>query len=85
MFLARVVGHATSTVRHPSLRGRTLLLCQPVDDEGAAWGEPSLAVAEHGAGIGATVMVSADGLHARHLVRDERAPLRNAIIGVIDD
>jgi ethanolamine utilization protein EutN len=37
-----------------------------------------------GAGLHSKVFVSTDGVGARHLVHDEKSPIRNFIQGVID-
>lgn len=86
MFLARIVGNATSVVAHPSVRGQTLFICQPIGKEGGDEGEPFVAVgAKLGAGIGSRVIVSTDGIHARDLAHDPHSPIRNSVIGVVDD
>ncbi len=86
MYLARIVGNATSVVAHPSVKGQTLLICQQIEPDGQDLGEPFIAIdGQHGAGIGSRVIVSTDGLHARELAHDPHSPLRNAVIGVVDD
>lgn len=86
MLFARIVGNASSVVAHRSVRGQTLFVCQPIDDSGADLGEPFIACGgRHGAGWGSRVIVSTDGQHARELVKDPHSPLRNMIVGVVDD
>jgi microcompartment protein CcmK/EutM len=85
MIPAQVVGHAVSSHGHPSLKGRRLLLCQPLDGTGLPAGEPMLAIDVFGAGLHSRVFVSTDGIGARHLVHDERSPVRNFVQGIIDD
>ena len=84
MIPALVVGHAVSSHCHPSLKGAKLLVCQPVDAEGKLSGSPMVAVDLFGAGLHSKVFVSTDGVGARHLVHDEKSPVRNFIQGVID-
>ena len=84
MIPALVVGHAVSSHSHPSLKGAKLLVCQPVDAEGRLSGSPMVAVDLFGAGLHSKVFVSTDGVGARHLVHDEKSPVRNFIQGVID-
>ena len=79
-----VVGHAVSSHCHPSLKGRKMLLCQPVDPEGNLTGAPMVAIDLFGAGLHSKVFVSTDGLGARHLVHDDTSPIRNFIQGIID-
>ncbi len=84
MIPAIVTGHAVSSHCHPSLEGKRLLLCQPLDAEGEPQGAPMVAVDLFGAGLHSKVFVSTDGLGARHIVEDESSPVRNFIQGVVD-
>lgn len=84
MIPAIVVGHAVSSHCHPSLKGNKMLLCQPIDAAGAAQGAPMVAIDLFGAGMHSKVFVSTDGLGARHIVHDEKSPVRNFVQGVID-
>ena len=79
-----VVGHAVSSHCHPSLKGRKMLICQPVDPAGDPNGAPMVAIDLFGAGLHSRVFVSTDGVGARHLVHDDKSPIRNFIQGVID-
>ena len=47
-----VVGHAVSTVKHPSMHGWRLLLVQLLTADGKEDGEPLLAIDNLGAGVG---------------------------------
>ena len=84
MFLAQVVGHAVSSFSHPSLKGYKMLLCQALDPEHGLTGAPMVAIDLVGAGLHSNVFVSTDGLGARHLVHDEKSPIRNFIQGIVD-
>ena len=85
MICARVVGHAVTSHAHPSLLGRTLLLCQQTDADGSLTGAPFVAVDLFGAGLHSRVFVSTDGLGARHMIDDDSSPIRMFIQGLIDD
>ena len=85
MFLAQVVGHAVTSHCHPSLQGRKLMLCQPIDPQGKPAGEPQIAIDLFGAGLHSKVFISTDGLGARHLVDDPKSPIRTFIQGIVDD
>ncbi len=61
-----------------------MLLCQPLGFEGKSEGAPIVAIDLFGAGLHSKVFVSTDGVGARHLVHDEKSPVRNFIQGVID-
>jgi ethanolamine utilization protein EutN len=84
MQLANVVGHAVSTVKHPSLKGWRLLIVQPLALDGNPDGEPLLAIDALGAGSGDQVIVSNDGAGARQLVGDRNSPARWMVLGIRD-
>jgi ethanolamine utilization protein EutN len=84
MQIGRVVGHAVSTVKHPSLQGWRLLLVQPLTKEAKEDGEPLLAIDNLGAGAADLVILSNDGAGARELVGVKNSPVRWMILGVCD-
>jgi ethanolamine utilization protein EutN len=84
MQLARVVGQAVSTVKHPSLKGWKLLVVQPLTPNGKEDGEPLLAIDNLGAGSAHLVIVSNDGAGARELVGIRNSPVRWMVLGVVD-
>ncbi len=79
--LAQVRGHATTTIRHPSLRGARLLVVQPLR---SLTREPVLALDRLGAGLGDTVLISSDGQYTRQCLNDNTSPARWTIIGIVD-
>jgi ethanolamine utilization protein EutN len=84
MQIGRVVGHAVSTVKHPSLQGWRLLLVQPLTPLGKEDGEPLLAIDKLGAGVTQLVILSNDGAGARELVGVKNSPVRWMTLGVCD-
>ncbi|MHC4994015.1 MAG: EutN/CcmL family microcompartment protein [Planctomycetota bacterium] len=84
MLLALVKGHATSTVKDPTLEGKKLLVCVELDPAGKTVGDPLLVVDKFGAGAGQIVMLSSDGLGARDLIGDNKTPVRWFTLGVIE-
>ncbi|GIX03236.1 MAG: ethanolamine utilization protein EutN [Planctomycetaceae bacterium] len=84
MQLARVIGRATSTVKHPSMAGWRLLLTQPLTRSGQADGAPQLVLDHLGAGRGDLVIISSDGKAARELVGTEKTCVRWTIQGIVD-
>jgi ethanolamine utilization protein EutN len=84
MQLAAVVGQATSTVKHPSLKGWRLLVVQPLTAEGKEDGEPLLAIDKLGSGSAHRVIISNDGAGARELVGDRNSPVRWTVVGICD-
>ncbi len=85
MQLAQVEGRATTTVRHRSLAGVRLLVCQPLDLHRKGAGDPVLVIDKLGAGSGDTVMISSDGLGLRQLLGDDNSPARWWTLGIVDD
>jgi len=82
LLLGRVMGRATSTVKHRSLRGTKMLLVQPVR---SLTREPLLVLDRLGAGSGDLVLITSDGKSAREFVGDEASPARWTVVGIIDD
>lgn len=84
MFIARVDGSITSTVKHKSLHGQRLLIGQRVEADGTAVGEPLVLIDDLGAGLGSQVLVSTDGDLARQKLADNTTPSRMIVVGIID-
>ncbi len=84
MILARVDGHATATVAHPSLKGQKIVLCTPVDDAGSATGLPIAAIDPFGAGRHSMVYITTDGQWSQGTVHDDHSPIRNQVLGIVD-
>lgn len=86
MLLARVVGNATATAKHPSMEGWRMLVVQPYrTDGGTPDGDPLIAIDGLGAGRGSLVVISSDGEAARKLLDDQRTPVRWTVIGIEDE
>jgi len=85
--LGRVVGTVVTPVQHPAYDGRRLLAVRPINPDGSdAPGERMfVAVDRAQAGIGDRVLLMAEGSSVRAIVGDERAPIRCAVVGVIDE
>lgn len=85
MLSGRVIGTATSTVKHPTLQGWKLLLVQPLSADGRSPdGDPVLAVDALGAGTEETVIISSDGRSTRQLIGSDNTPVRWSVIGIRD-
>ncbi len=61
MQIGKVVGTATSTIKHPSFEGERLVVVQLETSVGGDDGEPVLAFDRLGAGRGDRVVVTNDG------------------------
>ena len=84
MTLARIVGNMVTSCAHRSVAGNSLFLCQPIDENGKDAGDIIIAISPFGGGMGSTVLVSSDGMASQGYVGDDKSPLRNAIVAVID-
>jgi ethanolamine utilization protein EutN len=75
MQLGLVVGTATSTVKHATMRGQKLLVVQPLLADGRTPdGDPQIAVDAVGAGKGEKVIITSDGKFMREFSRPKRRP-----------
>lgn len=85
MQIGLVVGTATSTVKHPTMKGQKLLVVQPMLADGmAADGDPQIAVDAIGAGRGDRVLISSDGRYMREILKADATPVRWSVIGIAD-
>ena len=84
MFVARIEGFITSTVRHRSFKNCSMLICRRLNPDGEATGEPQIVLDQMGAGYGAEVLVSTDGDLARQILNDNTTPSRLVVVGLID-
>jgi ethanolamine utilization protein EutN len=84
MQIGRVIGHAVSTAKHPSLVGWRLLVVQLLAVNGQADGEPLLAIDSLGARAGDRVILCNDGAEARRLVGAKNSPARWFVMGLPD-
>ena len=85
MQLGRVIGHATSTIKHCSLNGWRLVMVQPVNVQREPEADPILAVDRLGSGPGNLVVLNTDGKAARDVIGDEKTPVRFWVGGIVDD
>lgn len=86
MQLARIIGTAIATVKHPSLGGARLLVVQPLlADRKNADGDPQLAIDTVGASTGDIAVITSDGRLLRDVLASEATPARWSTIGLIDD
>ena len=86
MLYCRVDGNIVSSACHPSMCNFRTVICQPLDENGADDSSPPvLALDPLGAGLHQRVLLSTDGSSTRALVRDDKSPLRNMIVAVLDE
>jgi len=84
MKIARVTGTVVSTISAPGFDGRTLLLCDFVDQAGKPTGAYTIAVDTVGAGAGETVLILDEGSSARQILEAPEAPIRAVVAGIVD-
>ncbi len=84
MQLGTIVGHAVSTIKHPSMTGWRLPVVQLLTVDGAPDGEPILAIDSLGAAAGDRVIVCNDGAGTRQLMNHKNSPVRWFVMGICD-
>ncbi|MCK4511537.1 EutN/CcmL family microcompartment protein [bacterium] len=84
MFVARVIGEVVSTIKHPDLSGRKLLIVEKLTEKGKPTGDSQLAVDSVDAGEGDMVLVLDEGTSAALVTNLDNPPIRTIIVGVID-
>jgi len=86
MQLARIIGTATATVKHPSLVGARLLVVQPLlADRAGPDGDPQLAIDTIAANVGDTVVITSDGRLLRERLGSDTTPARWSTIALLDE
>ena len=83
MQLGRVLGTATTTVKHPTFQGERLLVVQLEGVDGRPDGEPVLVFDRLGAGRGDAVLVTSDGKILQEQVGGN-TPGRWSVMGLPD-
>lgn len=84
MVRAKVIGHAISTAKHPTMQGRRLMLVQPLSISNGPDGDPLMVVDTLGAAIGQVVVLTSDGKSARELVGSNQTPIRYYTMAIED-
>jgi len=85
MILGRVAGNVVSTIQHPGVGGRKLLVVERLDGEGQPDGGYLIALDAIGAGAGETVLVLDEGNGARQILADPTAPVRSLVVAIVDE
>ena len=84
MILGRVTGSIVSTIHHPVVEGRKLLLAERLDHNAQPTGGYLIALDTIGAGYGETVLILDEGNGARQILDDDAAPVRSVVVGIVD-
>lgn len=83
MQLARVIGTVVSTIKDETLRGRKLLVIQPIDGGLQDSGKPMIAIDSVGAGTG-EVVFWCRGREASFPFNPVEVPTDCTIVGIVD-
>jgi len=84
VILGRITGSVVSTIHHPVVTGRKLLLAERLDANGRPAGGYLIAMDAIGAGRGETVLILDEGTGARQILEDDSAPVRSIVVGIVD-
>ena len=85
MILGRITGNVVSTIHHPIVEGRKLLVAERLDATGRPTGGYIIVIDAIGAGFGETVLILDEGSGARQILDDSKAPVRSLVVGIVDD
>ncbi len=85
MILARVAGRITSTIHHPDMAGRKLLVCDKLNERGEPGDGYVIAIDTVDAGAGETVLILDEGTGARQVLGEPEAPIRAVVVGIVDE
>jgi len=85
MILGRVTGSVVSTIHHPIVEGRKLLVAERLDANTRPTGGYIIALDAVGAGQGETVLILDEGNGARQILDDSDAPVRSIVVAIVDE
>ena len=85
MQTARVIGHATATLKHPSLNGWKLVVLQPLDINNEPDECPQLAIDPLGARQGDHVFFTSDTKYIQQVTGHQDSPIRFSVQGILDE
>jgi microcompartment protein CcmK/EutM len=85
MILGRITGSIVSTIHHPIVNGRKLLVAERLDAAGRPTGGYLIAIDAIGAGRGETVLIIDEGTGARQILDKDNAPVRSVVVGIVDE
>ena len=85
MILGRITGSVVSTIHHPIVNHRKLLVAERLDAAGRPTGGYLIALDAIGAGRGETVLIIDEGNGVRQILDNDNAPVRSVVVGIVDD
>ena len=84
MTLCKVIGTIVSTQKNEHLKGKKILIVQPIALDGSFIGKDILAIDSVDAGIGDTVLIIQEGQGAAHVLKNKKVPVHSVIVAVVD-
>ncbi len=84
MTLCKITGTLVATQKNEHLRGKKILIAQPIDLHGKFIGRDILAIDSVDAGVGDTVLVLQEGQGAAQILRNKKAPVHSVVVAVVD-
>ena len=84
MKIGRVTGTVVSTISAPIFDGRTLLMCDLLDETAADASDYLICVDAVGAGPGEIVLILDEGNGARQIVGSSDGPIRAVVVGILE-
>ncbi len=86
MYIGRVKGTVTSTIRHKLYNGHKLLLVARLNLDGSEASSYDICLDDVQAGVGDVVVVLDEGSSARQVIKKRgTGPVRAVIIGIVDE
>jgi len=84
MQICRITGTVVATVKNSHLKGKKIMVVQPLDLDGNPEGKDYLAIDTVSAGRDDKVLVIKEGGSARIVLNDKEIPVQAVIVGVVD-
>lgn len=85
MQICKVTGNIVATVKNHHLKGKKIMIVQPLDLDGNPEGNDYLAIDTVSAGTNDKVLVIKEGGSARIVLNDKDVPVQAVIVGVVDE
>ncbi|NIP18040.1 MAG: hypothetical protein GWM87_07695 [Xanthomonadales bacterium] len=85
MILGRITGSVVSTIHHPIIDGKRMLLAERLDENCQPTGGYVIAMDAIGAGQGETVIIIDEGNGSRQILQERNAPVRAMVVGIVDE
>ena len=84
MTLCKITGTLVATQKNEHLRGKKILIAQPIDLQGQYIGRYILAIDSVDAGVGDTVLVLQEGQGAAQVLHNKKMPVHSVVVAVVD-